>query len=119
MPQENHGGSQVNHPEKVIGGPLPARDDASEVVVPGEEPFDFPPPPSASQRPAILRARVPLRQMWCDQFDVVCRRGMTVGAIAVVGFVINQPGREPLWKRAASVASTSWVSCGEALARGW
>jgi len=94
MPQEDHGGGEVNHPEKVIRVALPARDDAPEVVVPGEEPLDLPTPPSPAQRPTVLRACPTMRKMWSDQFDVVGGGEMLVEAIAIVGFVADQTLRE-------------------------
>src|SRR5262245_35862438 len=67
MPQEDDGGCQLDHPEEVVRIAFPTRDDATEVVVPGKEPFDFPAPTSAAQRPAVLRARPAMRQMRRDQ----------------------------------------------------
>ena len=84
----------MNHPEKVIRVALPARDDAPEVVVPGEEPLDLPTPPSPAQRPTVLRACPTMRKMWSDQFDVVGGGEMLVEAIAIVGFVADQTLRE-------------------------
>ena len=94
MPQENDGGGQMNHPEEVVGISFPTDDDTAKIVEPGEEPFNFPSPPRAPQRPAILSDDSTPRIGRRDQFDVVGRREMLVEAIAVVGDVADQPRRQ-------------------------
>ena len=84
----------MNHPEEVVGVPLPARDDPAEVVVPGEEALDLPTAAPAPQRPAILGACASMRKVRRDQFDVVRGGQMVVEAIAVIGFVADQSLRE-------------------------
>jgi len=90
MPQEDHGRSQMNHPEEVIRIPLPARDDAAEVMKPGEEAFDLPAPAIATQRSAILGASAPVWPMRSNQFDVVLGGEMVIEPIAIVRFVADQ-----------------------------
>src|SRR5262245_3320715 len=111
MPQEDHRRGEVNHPEEVVGVPFPARDDATEVVKPSKEPLDFPAPTPAAQRPALLRPRATIRQVWSDQFDVVLGGKMLIQSVAVVRRVADQSCGSSWRKRAARVASTSCVSC--------
>ena len=73
---------------------FPARDDAAEVVKPGEEPLDFPPSPFTAQRPAILRGRPTMGVVGRDEFDVVRRGEMLIQLVAVVGAIADQTGRE-------------------------
>ena len=73
---------------------FPARNDAAEVVKPGEEPLDLPPSPFAAERPAILRGRPTMGVVGRDEFDVVRRGEMLIQPVAVVGAIPDQAGRE-------------------------
>ena len=53
--QQDQHGSQVNHAEEVCSVALPSAGDASKVLQPGEQPFNFPAAPIAAQRSSILR----------------------------------------------------------------
>src|SRR5215813_13560452 len=94
MPQEDDGRRQLDHPEEVSRMPFPADDDAAEIVIPGEEPLDFPASPPTPQRPAILGARAPMREMGRDQFDVVGSGEMVIKPVTVVRPVADQSSRE-------------------------
>lgn len=75
--------------EVVAGFDVPARDDASEVVEPREEPLDPPAPLVAAQRPSIPGLD-PVASIRGDQFDP--RGGeIRVHPIGVVGLVADKP----------------------------
>ena len=78
MPQEDHGGSEVNHPEEVVWVMFPASDDATRVVKPSKQAFDLPAAAVATQRPAVLGSRAAMRAMRRDHLDAVGRRQMRV-----------------------------------------
>lgn len=84
----------MDHPEEVIRVPFPARDDATEVMKPGEEPLNFPAAPAAPQWPAILRAGQAIRSMGRDQLDAIRGGKVLIKAVAVVPFVADQSRRE-------------------------
>jgi hypothetical protein len=45
----------MQHRHEVVDVTFPAGDETTEVMQPGEEPFDLPAPPRATQAAAILR----------------------------------------------------------------
>jgi hypothetical protein len=94
MPQEDDGGGQVDHPEEVIRVPFPARNDATEIMKPGEEPLDFPAAPAAPKWPAILCAGQAIGAMGCDQLNAIGRGQVLIKPVAVVPFVADQSRRE-------------------------
>ncbi len=92
MPQEDDGGSQVNHPEEIIWVAFPADYDAAIVMQPREQAFDFPSTAIAPQRAAILGQSSGARgSVWCDHLDAVVVHQPLIEAIAVVGAVTDQP----------------------------
>ena len=70
---------------------LPADDQATKVMQPGKESFHSPTPAVTPQRTAILRGFPALPAMRCDHLDTVAVGQVLVQAIAVVGFVADQP----------------------------
>jgi hypothetical protein len=106
----------VDHPEEVIRVPFPARDNAAEVMKPGEEPLNLPTASAAPKRPAILRTGVAVGSMGRDQLDAIGGGQVVIEAVAIDPLSpINRVGSSRR-NRAASVASTRVTSCGEALA---
>src|SRR5262245_49974709 len=94
MPQEDDGGGQLDHPEKVVGVTFPAGDDAPEVMKPREEPIDFPAAPEPSKRPAIFGPGVAIGVVGGDQLDAIGCREMVIEPVAVVALVADQSCRE-------------------------
>src|SRR5713226_5638385 len=90
MPQEDHRRSEVNHAEEVVGVPFPPRDDAAEVVKPGEEPLDLPASTATTERPAILGAPTAMSIVRRNQLDVVLGGQMLIEAVAVVPPIADQ-----------------------------
>ena len=72
---------------------FPARDQAAEVVEPGEKPFHLPAPPVTAQRPAVLgfASSPPIRR---DQLDAVFGRELGIERVRVVRLVPDQPLRK-------------------------
>ena len=80
---------------------FPSRDQAAEVVEPGEEPFDLPAAAVAPQLPAVLGGfSAAIVLVGCDQLDTVLLPKALVQRIAVVGAVADHSfwcrSREPL-----------------------
>src|SRR6266436_5104049 len=99
MSQEDHGGCEVNHPEEVGWVAFPASDDATIVVEPGKEPFDFPSASGPTERPTVLGARTTIWVMPGNQFDPVGLAQMRVKTVTVVAAVADQARRERVEKR--------------------
>src|SRR5271163_4594355 len=93
MPQEDQRTSELNHAEEVSGIAFPAAGESTEVLEPGEEPFDFPAPQVSAQRSTILSS-FPLAPVWRDHFDAVSLPKPLVQWIAVVGLIANQALRQ-------------------------
>ncbi len=72
--------------------PFVPGDQATGVLEPGKEPFDFPATLVAAQLTAILRQMHPIRPVGGDHLDAA-RGERLVEAIAVVGGIANQSGR--------------------------
>ena len=77
MPEQEVKAGELDKPEKVLDVVFPARDQAAEVVHPGEEPFNFPAPAIAAQLSSVLRLP-PALPVGRDQFDVVLLRELLV-----------------------------------------
>ena len=72
---------------------FPSRDQAAEIVHPGEEPFHLPAPAIPAELPSIL-GFAPALAIGRDQVDVVLLRKRFVERVGVVGFVADQPCRQ-------------------------
>jgi hypothetical protein len=66
MSQEDNSASELNHPEEILWVVFPANDNATKVMEPSEQAFDFPATPVAAQNTAVLRRR-------CDAHEFVGR----------------------------------------------
>lgn len=86
----------MDHCKEVSRLTFPARDDAAEVVKPGEEPLDLPPSSFTAKRAAVLCLRPTMGAVRGDEFDVVRRGEMLIQPIAVVGAIPDQSGRKRL-----------------------
>jgi hypothetical protein len=53
--------------------------------------------------------------MRCDHLDAVPVVQATIQTVTVIGFVADQSRREGVQKAVSEDASTSWLSCGDAL----
>jgi hypothetical protein len=84
----------VDHPQEVVGMSFPAGHDATKVVIPGEEAFDFPAASRAAQRATVLGPPPTVRQMPGNHLDAVCRAEVGIQAIAVVPAIADQSRRE-------------------------
>ena len=93
MPEEDLGARQLQEAEEVGDVVFPAGDQASRVVEPGEEALDFPAPPIAAERTAILRGAAPgpIRR---DHLDPVLVAELRVQVVAVIAAVADQSRRE-------------------------
>lgn len=78
---------------------FPSRDEATVVMEPGKESFDFPATASASQRTAVLGLGASVGPMRGDHLDAVGGREMRVKAIAVVAAVPDQARGERVEER--------------------
>jgi hypothetical protein len=81
----------MNHSQVIFGASFPARDQAAEVLQPGEEPLHAPTTARPSQAAAILRGfPATIVPMGSDQLCVVVR-AQTAGQFrAVIGLVADQ-----------------------------
>src|SRR5260370_2769034 len=104
MPQEDDGASELDHPEEIFWVVFPANDDATKVMKPGEQAFQFP-----ARR--IAAESTPVRSRQCDAEELVGRNGLhavsfvdaPIQGIAVVCAVTDQAlrgfGKESLLER--------------------
>ena len=104
MPQEDDGGSQVNHCEEIVWIAFPADHDAAIVMQPREQAFDFPSTAIAPQPAAILgQSSGANGTVWCNHFDAVVVHQPFIEAVTVVGAIANQTlgevGEESLFQR--------------------
>src|SRR2546429_6738323 len=94
MPEQNHDASELHKAEVVLLVPFVTDENASEVVQPGEEPFDLPASVVSAEHPAILGlgsgAVLPMRS---DHLDIVFLLQRVIQRIAIVGSVADQPLR--------------------------
>ena len=84
----------MDEAEEVFDVVLPAGDESSEGVHPGEEPLDFPAAAIASQRSSILGLPFTVGAVGRDQLDAVLCGKLLVERIRIVGLVADEPGRE-------------------------
>src|SRR5271156_1051391 len=91
MPQKDYGTGELNHREEVFRVIFPTHHDATKIMKPGEQAFDFPAATIAAQRATVLGdglAAVPSVRR--DQLDAQGVTQALVQRIAVVGFVADQ-----------------------------
>ncbi len=84
----------MQHRHEVVDVTFPAGDETTEVMQPGEEAFDLPAPPRATQAAAILRDVTTAAAMRGDHLDAVRRHQGLVERVAVIAAIANQPRRE-------------------------
>lgn len=90
MSQEDHGASQVNHPEEILWVIFPANDDATIVMQPSEQALHLPATSVATEDAAILRGLSAARGIVrSDQFDAEALTDFRVERIAVVSAVTD------------------------------
>src|SRR5580704_17651212 len=104
MPQEDDGGSQVNHCEEIFWVAFPAGHDAAIVMQPRKQAFDFPSTAVAPQRADVLsQSSSASGSVWCNHLDAVVLHQPFIEAVTVVGATTNQPlgevGEESLFER--------------------
>jgi hypothetical protein len=104
MPQEDDGGSQVKHPKEILWVAFPADHDATIVMQPREQAFDFPSTAIAPQRATILgQSSGAHGPVWRDHLDAVVLHQPLIEAVAVVGAIADQPfgevGEESFFER--------------------
>src|SRR5579885_1391305 len=105
MPQEDSGASELNHPEEVFWVIFPANDGAAKVMKPGEQPFDLPATPVATQNSSVLRRHSDAYEfVGCDQLHPVAFTDALVQGVAVVSAVADQAFRD--------FAKKSLMECG-------
>src|SRR3954463_14439501 len=81
--------------EVVLCEAIPAHDQATGVMKPGEETFDLPPTFLSPQRATVLGGRSPaVVAIARDQIDTPRGQQHLIQRIAVVRFVADQAGRE-------------------------
>jgi len=93
MSEQHVNTGELDEAEKVFDVVLPASDEATEVVHPGEQPFYLPTMAVTAQFAAVLRLAsvAPIRR---NHFNVVLFGEFLVELVRVVGFVADEPRRE-------------------------
>ena len=117
MPQEDDGGSQVNHCKEIVWVALPTDHDASIVMQPGKQAFDFPSTAIAPQRATVLgEGSGASGSVWCNHLDAVVLHQPFIEAITIVGTITNQSlgevGEESLFERGFDKFGFMWRSAG-------
>ena len=91
MPQEDYSASQLNHPEEILWVVFPANDDATIIMEPSKQAFDFPATAIAAQHAAVLGDRsAPVPAVRRDQLHMETFAHPLIQRIAVVRFVADQ-----------------------------
>jgi hypothetical protein len=91
MPQEDDCASELNHPEEIVWIVFPASDDATIVMKPSEQSFDFPTAMITPQHAGVLRDRLAtVPTVRGDQFHTELFAHSLIQWIAVVGLVSDQ-----------------------------
>src|SRR5665213_2470479 len=91
MPQEDHSASKLNHPEEILWVILPTNDDATIIMEPSKQAFDFPATTVAAQGAAVLRDwSAPVPAVRSDQFHAEMFAYPLIQRIAVVRFIADQ-----------------------------
>ena len=95
MPQEDYSARKLNHPEEILWVVLPASDDATIIMEPSKQTFDFPATTVAAQGAAVLGDRsAPVPAVRRDQFHMEMFAHALIQRIAVVGFIADQSLRD-------------------------
>lgn len=95
MPQEDHRGGQLNHPEEIFWFAFPAYDDATVVVQPGEQALDLPTTAVTSKGSTILGKRSgTCGVVGRDHLHAVVASQSLIEWVAVVGAIPDQPRGE-------------------------
>src|SRR5580704_15720161 len=90
MPQEDHSARKLNHPEEILWVVFPANDDASIIMEPSKQSFDFPTAAVATQAAAVLsRDRDAHKFVRRDELYAVALLDALVQRIAVVRTVAD------------------------------
>src|ERR1019366_8587388 len=91
MPQEDHSACKLNHPEEILWVILPANDDATIIMEPSKQAFDFPATTVAAQGATVLRDwSAPVPAVRSDPFHTEMFAYPLIQPIAVVGFIADQ-----------------------------
>src|ERR1035441_128535 len=91
MPQEDHSACKLNHPEEILWVILPANDDATIIMEPSKQAFDFPATTVAAQGATVLRDwSAPVPAVRGDPFHTEMFAYPLMQRIAVVGFIADQ-----------------------------
>jgi hypothetical protein len=81
----------LNEAEEILDTVLPSRDEAAEVMQPGEESFHLPASSVATQGASVLGVLFSPSPVGCDHFDVVFGGRFFIERVRVVGFVADEP----------------------------
>src|ERR1700680_2460764 len=91
MPQEDHSACQLNHPEEILWVILPANNDATIIMEPSKQAFNFPATTVATQGATVLGdGSAAVAAMGRDQLHVELFAYPLIQRIAVVGFIADQ-----------------------------
>ncbi len=80
---------EVDESEEVFDVVFPSRDESSEAVYPGEEPFHLPAFSVAAELAPVLSLAT-IAAVWRDKFDVIFVLEFPVELVRIVGLVSNQ-----------------------------
>lgn len=89
MPQEDAEATETEEAEEVVWMSFPPADESSEVVEPGEEPFDLPTTLVATQGPTVLSPHLPIASIRRDHHDSPSFQQVLVERVGVVGLVAD------------------------------
>src|SRR6202049_3168880 len=91
MPQEDHSACQLNHPEEILWVILPANNDATIIMEPSKQAFNFPATTVATQGATVLGdGSAAVAAMRRDQLHMELFAYPLIQRIAVVGFIADQ-----------------------------
>ena len=91
MPQKDYCTRELDHGEEIFRVIFPAHYDATKIMKPGEQAFDFPSAAVATQRAAVLGDRLAaVPAMRRDQLHAQGVAQALVERVAVIGFVAYQ-----------------------------
>jgi hypothetical protein len=94
MSEQQVEAGQMHEAEEILDVVFPSRDEAAEVVHPGEEPLHLPAFSIAAERAAILSSAFPPASIGRNQLNSILFRELRVERVRVVRFVTDEPGRE-------------------------
>ena len=89
MPQEDDEAAELEHAEEVGLVKLPASNEATEIMQPGEQAFDLPTAAVTPQFPAILGFVSAVVAIRCDHPDAVLAPQLPVQLVAVIGRITD------------------------------